>query len=161
MVVTRSGKNTNKDEARMQRCGHECSMWDEHKCCACSDKRPHQATYLAYDQSYMSHASYVGRNHHYCPPCKMKAPTVKIDFSKMKKKPVSAPIVFQPTVEQKLAETEKKLADEIEANKAWESVYRTEIEEWKECYNEAMRTIDTLRQRIRDPFKSAISRPNF
>ena len=100
---------------------------------------------------------------------------VEIDFSKMKPKPVSAPIVFHPTLEyklaetekklaeteKKLAETEKKLADEIEANKAWESVYRTEIEEWKECYNEAMRTIDTLRQRIRDPFKSAISRPNF
>ena len=168
MVVTRSGKNTNKHEARIQRCGHECSMWDEHKCCACSDQRPHQATYLAYDQSYLSHASYVGRNHHYCPPCKMKPPMVKIDFSKMKPKPVSAPIVFHPTLEyklaeteKKLAETEKKLADEIEANKAWESVYRTEIEEWKECYNEAMRTIDTLRQRIRDPFKSAISRPNF
>ena len=123
----------------------------------------------------MSHASYVGRNHYYCPTCKAKPPTVKIDFSKMKPKPVSAPIVFHPTMEyklaetekklaeteKKLAETEKKLADEIEANKAWESVYRTEIEEWKECYNEAMRTVDTLRQRIRDPFKSAISRPNF
>ena len=89
----------------------------------------------------------------------------------MKPKPVSAPIVFQPTVEQKLAETEKKLAEtekklaeeqeEVKALKAWESVYRTELEEWKECYNDAMRTIDALRQRINDPFKSAISRPNF
>lgn len=103
---------------------------------------------------------------------------LRIDFSKMKKKPVSAPIIFHPTVEhklaetekklaeteKKLAETEKKLAEQQEATKAleaWESVYRTEIEEWKECYNEAMQTIDTLRQRIRDPFKSAISRPNF
>jgi hypothetical protein len=40
-------------------------------------------------------------------------------------------------------------------------MYRTELEEWKEAYNEAMRTIDALRQRINDPFKSAISRPNF
>ena len=167
MVVTRSGKNTNKDEARVYECGHTCGSSMVY-CCACNDIRPHQATYLAYDQSYMSHASYVGRNHYYCPTCKAKPPTVKIDFSKMKPKPVSAPIVFHPTVEyklaeteKKLAETEKKLAEEIEANKAWESVYRTEIEEWKECYNEAMRTVDTLRQRIRDPFKSAISRPNF
>jgi hypothetical protein len=171
MVVTRSGKNTNKHEARMQRCGHECSMWDEHKCCACSDKRPHQATYIAYDQSYLSQASYVGRNHHYCPPCKLKAPPVKIDFSRMKPKPVSDPALFQPTTEQKLAETEKKLAEtekklakeqeEVKALKAWESMYRAEIKEWRECYDEAMRTIDTLRQRINDPFKSAISRPNF
>ena len=167
MVVTRSGKNTNKDEARVYECGHTCGSSMVY-CCACNDIRPHQATYIAYDQSYMSHASYVGRNHYYCPTCKAKPPTVKIDFSKMKPKPVSAPIVFHPTVEyklaeteKKLAETEKKLAEEIEANKAWESVYRTEIEEWKECYNEAMRTVDTLRQRIRDPFKSAISRPNF
>ena len=167
MVVTRSGKNTNIYETRVHECGHTCGSSMVY-CCACNDIRPHQATYLAYDQSYMSHASYVGRNHYYCPTCKAKPPTVKIDFSKMKPKPVSAPIVFHPTLEyklaeteKKLAETEKKLADEIEANKAWESVYRTEIEEWKECYNEAMRTIDTLRQRIRDPFKSAISRPNF
>jgi predicted nucleotide-binding protein (sugar kinase/HSP70/actin superfamily) len=167
MVVTRSGKNTDKHEARVHECGHTCGSSMVY-CCACNDIRPHQATYIAYDQSYMSHASYVGRNHYYCPTCKAKPPTVKIDFSKMKPKPVSAPIVFHPTLEyklaeteKKLAETEKKLADEIEANKAWESVYRTEIEEWKECYNEAMRTIDTLRQRIRDPFKSAISRPNF
>ncbi len=80
----------------------------------------------------------------------------------MKPKPVSDPALFHPTLEfklaetekklaeteKKLAETEKKLAEEIEANKAWESVYRTEIKEWKECYNEAMRTIDTLRNRI-------------
>jgi hypothetical protein len=81
----------------------------------------------------------------------MKPPTVKIDFSKMKPKPVSAPIVFHPTLEYKLAEAEKKLAEEqeeVKALKAWESVYRTELEEWRECYNEAMRTIDTLRNRI-------------
>jgi hypothetical protein len=171
MVVTRSGKNTYTYKMYMVlQCGHRCESSMVH-CCACSDKRPHQATYLAYDQSYLSHASYVGRNHHYCPTCKTAPPVVKIDFSKMKPKPVSAPIVFHPTLEyklaeteKKLAETEKKLAEQQEATKAWqewESVYRTEIEEWKECYNEAMRTIDTLRQRIRDPFKSAISRPNF
>ena len=154
MVVTRSGKNTNIYEARVHECGHTCGSSMVY-CCACNDIRPHQATYLAYDQSYMSHASYVGRNHYYCPTCKTKPPVVKIDFSKMKPKPVSAPIVFHPTLEfklaeteKKLAETEKKLAEEIEANKAWESVYRTELEEWKECYNEAMRTIDALRQRI-------------
>ena len=170
MVVTRSGKNTNKDEARIHECGHTCDSSMVY-CCACNDIRPHQATYLAYDQSYMSHASYVGRNHYYCPTCKTKPPTVKIDFSKMKPKPVSAPIVFHPTLEFKLAETEKKLAEaekklaeeqeEVKALKAWESMYRTELEEWRECYNEAMRTIDALRQRINDPFKSAISRPNF
>ena len=148
MVVTRSGKNTNKDEARVQRCGHKCSMWDEHKCCACSDQRPHQATYLAYDKSYLSQASYVGRNHHYCPTCKTTPPVVKIDFSKMKPKPVSAPIVFHPTLEHKLAETEKKLAEEIEAARAWEDMRRRELEEWKDAYNEAMRTIDALRQRL-------------
>jgi septal ring factor EnvC (AmiA/AmiB activator) len=96
----------------------------------------------------------------------------------MKPKPISAPIIFQPTTEYKLAETEKKLAEtekklaetekklaeeqeEVKALKAWESMYRAEIKEWRECYDEAMRTVDALRQRINDPFKSAISRPNF
>jgi predicted nucleotide-binding protein (sugar kinase/HSP70/actin superfamily) len=117
-----------------------------------------QATYIAHNKSYLSQGSYVSRNHYYCPTCKAKPPVVKIDFSKMKPKPISAPIVFHPTLEFKLAETEKKLAEtekklaeeqeEVKALKAWESMYRTELEEWRECYNEAMRTIDTLRQRI-------------
>jgi predicted nucleotide-binding protein (sugar kinase/HSP70/actin superfamily) len=127
-------------------------------CCACNDIRPHQATYIAHNKSYLSQGSHVDRNYYYCPACKMAPPPVKIDFSKMKPKPISAPIVFHPTLEYKLAEAEKKLAEtekklaeeqeEVKALKAWESLYRTELEEWKECYNEAMRTIDALRQRI-------------
>ena len=78
---------------------------------------------------------------------------LRIDFSKIKPKLVSAPIVFHPTLEYKLAETEKKLAEQQEAIKEWEareSVCRTEMEEWKKCYNDAMRTIYALRQRIYD-----------
>ena len=157
MVVTRSGKNTNRYEVPTLVCGHKCTSWHQY-CCACSDIRPIQRVYTAHNRSNLCEVSYVTRNHYYCPTCKLAPPLVKIDFSKMKPKPVSAPIVFHPTLEFKLAETEKKLAEtekklaeeqeEVKALKAWESMYRTELEEWKECYNEAMRTIDALRQRI-------------
>jgi hypothetical protein len=112
-------------------------------CCSCNDIRPVQATYIAHNKSYLSQGSYVSRNHYYCPTCKQKSPPVKIDFSKMKPKPISAPIIFHPTTEYKLAEAEKKLA---------------EMEKVLAEKNEA---IGRIVERLSNPFKSAISRPNF
>jgi hypothetical protein len=61
----------------------------------------------------------------------------------MKPKPISAPIIFHPTTEYKLAETEKKLA---------------EMEKVLAEKNEA---IGRIVERLSNPFKSAMSRPNF
>jgi hypothetical protein len=113
-------------------------------CCACNDIRPMQATYIAHNKSYLSQGSYVSRNHYYCPTCKLApTPPVKIDFSKMKPKPISAPITFQQTLEYKLAETEKKLA------------------ETEKVLAEKNEAIGRIVERLSNPFKSAISRPNF
>ena len=163
MVVTRSGKNTNIYQARVHECGHMCGSSMIY-CCACNDIRPHQATYLAYDQSYMSHASYVGRNHYYCPTCKTKPPTVKIDFSKMKPKPVSAPIIFHPTTEYKLAEAQKRIKELEEGLEKLAIAFKNsddQLQVWKEQYRSAVNINNMLCERIRDPFKSAMSRPNF
>ena len=150
MVVTRSGKNTNIYKMYMVlECGHRCESSMTY-CCACNDIRPMQATYIAHNKSYLSQGSYVSRNHYYCPTCKLAPSPVKIDFSKMKPKPVSAPIVFHPTTEEKLAETEKKLAET-----------EKKLAETEEKLAETEENITRIVERLRNPFKSAISRPNF
>jgi uncharacterized coiled-coil protein SlyX len=75
---------------------------------------------------------------------------VKIDFSKIKSKPISPPITFQQTLEYKLAEAEKKLAETEKKLAETEKVLAEK--------NEAIRRIV---ERLSNPFKSAISRPNF
>jgi len=150
MVVTRSGKNTNIYKMyKVLECGHRCESSMTY-CCACNDIRPMQATYIAHNKSYLSQGSYVSRNHYYCPTCKLELSPVKIDFSKMKPKPVSEPIVFHPTTEEKLAETEKKLAET-----------EKKLAETEEKLAETEENITRLVERLRNPFKSAISRPNF
>ena len=115
-------------------CVHECGHMCSSSmthCCACNDIRPMQATYIAHNKSYLLQGSYVSRSHYYCPTCKM-AP-----------KPISAPITFQQTLEYKLAEAEKKLA------------------ETEKVLAEKNEAIGRIVERLSNPFKSAISRPNF
>lgn len=110
MVVTRSGKNTNVYESRTQRCGHQCSTIAKFKCCVCEDTRPFQAHYVAEKRPNMFESAYVSRTYYYCPTCKTTARShrqplaerpppepVKIDFSKMKRKPASDPALFRPS----------------------------------------------------------------
>ena len=149
MVVTRSGMNTNIYEPRTARCGHQCCTL-LFKCCACEDTRPVQAHYVAHNRSNLFEVSYVSRSHYYCLVCKQKPSPVKIDFSKMKRKPASDPALFQPTTEYKLAETEKKLA---EAEK--------KLAETEKKLAETNESITRIVERLSNPFKSAISRPNF
>ena len=52
----------------------------------------------------------------------------------------------------------KQLAAERDAARAWETAYRKELEEWRECYNDAIRTIETLRNRINNPSLALLSR---
>jgi predicted nucleotide-binding protein (sugar kinase/HSP70/actin superfamily) len=119
-------------------------------CCACNDIRPMQATYIAHNKPYLSQGSYVSRNHYYCPTCKMAPSPVKIDFSKMKPKPASDPALFQPSVK-----------EDIEVLKKQNQELRHEIEALTAEINELNTRNCVLTQRIRDPFKSAMSRPNF
>jgi hypothetical protein len=149
MVVTRSGKNTNIYEARVHECGHKCCSSMIY-CCSCNDIRPMQATYIAHNKSYLSQGSYVRRNYYYCPACKMAPSPVKIDFSKMKRKPASDPAVFQPS-----------LKEDIEVLKKQNQELRDEIEALTVEINNLNARNYVLTERIRDPFKSAISRPNF
>jgi uncharacterized coiled-coil protein SlyX len=149
MVHLRSGKNTNVYESRVHECGHMCGSSMVY-CCACNDIRPVQATYVAHNRSNLFEVSYVSRSHYYCPVCKQKPSPVKIDFSKMKRKPASDPALFQPTTEYKLAETEKKLA---EAEK--------KLAETEKKLAETNESITCIVERLSNPFKSAISRPNF
>jgi len=149
MVVTRSGKSTNIYEARVHECGHKCCSSMVY-CCSCNDIRPVQATYIAHNKSYLSQGSYVSRNYYYCPACKMAPSPVKIDFSKMKPKPVSDPALFQQTTEYKLAETEKKLAET-----------EKKLAETEKVLAEKNEAIGRIVERLSNPFKSAISRPNF
>jgi hypothetical protein len=149
MVVTRSGKNTNIYQARVHECGHMCGSSMIY-CCACNDIRPVQATYIAYNKSYLSQGSHVARNYYYCPACKMAPPPVKIDFSKMKPKPASDPALFQPSVK-----------EDIEVLKNQNQQLRDEIEALTAEINNLNARNYVLTERIRDPFKSAISRPNF
>jgi hypothetical protein len=92
----------------------------------------------------------VSRSHYYCPTCKNASPPVKIDFSKMKPKPVSDPAMFQPSVK-----------EDIELLKKQNQELRNEIEALTAEINELNTRNGVLTERIRDPFKSAISRPNF
>ena len=149
MVVTRSGKNTNIYKACVHECGHMCGSSMTY-CCACNDIRPMQATYIAHNKSYLSQGSYVSRSHYYCPTCKNASPPVKIDFSKMKPKPVSDPAMFQPSVK-----------EDIELLKKQNQELRDEIEALTAEINELNTRNGVLTERIRDPFKSAMSRPNF
>jgi uncharacterized coiled-coil protein SlyX len=126
-------------------------------CCACNDIRPIQEKYVAYNKPYLSQGSYVSRSHYYCPTCKNASPPVKIDFSKMKPKPISAPIVFHPTTEEKLAETEEKLAETEKKLAETEK----KLAETEEKLAETAENITRLVERLSNPFKSAISRPNF
>jgi len=157
MVVTRSGKNTNRYEVPTLVCGHKCTSWHQY-CCACSDIRPIQRVYTAHNRSNLCEVSYVTRNHYYCPTCKLAlTPPAKIDFSKMKPKPISAPIVFHPTTEYKLAETEKKLAETEKKLAETEK----KLEETEKVLAEKNEAIGRIVERLSNPFKSAISRPNF
>ena len=151
MVVTRSGKNTNIYKMYMVlECGHRCESSMTY-CCACNDIRPMQATYIAHNKSYLSQGSYVSRNHYYCPTCKLApTPPVKIDFSKMKPKPVSDPAMFQPS-----------LKEDIEVLKKQNQELRDEIEALTAEINNLNARNYVLTERNRNPFKSAISRPNF
>jgi uncharacterized coiled-coil protein SlyX len=115
-------------------------------CCACNDIRPIQEKYVAHNKSYLSQGSYVSRSHYYCPVCKQKPSPVKIDFSK----PISEPIIFHPTTEYKLAEAEKKLAET-----------EKKLAEMEKVLAEKNEAIGRIVERLSNPFKSAISRPNF
>ena len=75
---------------------------------------------------------------------------VKIDFSKMKPKPVSDPALFQPSVK-----------EDIEVLKKQNQELRDEIEALTAEINNLNARNYVLTERIRDPFKSAMSRPNF
>ena len=134
MVVTRSGKNTSIYNACVHECGHICSSSMIY-CCACNDIRPVQEKYVAYNKSYLSQGSYVSRSHYYCPTCKNASPPVK-------PKPVS-------------------LEEDIELLKKQNQDLRNEIEALTAEINELNTRNGVLTERIRDPFKSAISRPNF
>jgi len=175
MVVTSSGKNTNVYESRVHECGHKCCSSMTY-CCACNDIRPMQATYIAHNKSYLSQGSYVSRNHYYCPTCKLApTPPVKIDFSKMKRKPASDPALFRPSPKltpEDRVEIIKNLNREL--RKMYETSENTavglrteikfleaELEEMNDRLKGATESIKYLTERIRDPFKSAISRPNF
>ena len=163
MVVTRSGKNTNRYEVPTLVCGHKCTSWHQY-CCACSDIRPIQRVYTAHNRSNLCEVSYVTRNYYYCPTCKLAPPPVKIDFSKMKPKPISAPIIFHPTTEYKLAEAEKRIKELEEGLEKLAIAFKNsddQLEVWKEQYRSAVNINNMLCERIRNPFKSAISRPNF
>jgi len=149
MVVTRSGKNTTIYNARVHECGHMCGSSMTY-CCACNDIRPVQEKYVAYNKSYLSQGSYVSRSHYYCPTCKNASPPVKIDFSKMKPKPVSDPAMFQPSVK-----------EDIELLKKQNQELRNEIEALHIEINNLNARNYVLTERITNPFKSAISRPNF
>jgi len=149
MVVTRSGKNTSIYNACVHECGHMCGSSMLY-CCACNDIRPVQAKYIAHNKSYLSQGSYVNRNYYYCPTCKTAPPPVKIDFSGMKPKPASDPALFQLTPK-----------EDIELLKKQNQELRDEIEALTAEINELNTRNCVLTQRIRDPFKSAISRPNF
>jgi uncharacterized coiled-coil protein SlyX len=109
-----------------------------------------QSTYVAHNKSYLSQVSRVARNYYYCPVCKMAPPPVKIDFSKIKSKPISPPSIFQKTTEQKLAEAEKKLAET-----------EKKLAETEKVLAEKNEAIGRIVERLNNPFKSAISRPNF
>lgn len=78
-----------------------------------------------------------------------------IDFSKMKPRPVSHSFVFPKSTEQKLAEA---LA-EIEALKQKNTSLEGDVKYWKEQHDSALDRSNTLRERIANPFKGAISRP--
>jgi uncharacterized coiled-coil protein SlyX len=80
----------------------------------------------------------------------MTPPPVKIDFSKMKLRPISEPIIFHPTTEYKLAEAEKKLAET-----------EKKLAETEKVLAEKNEAIGRIVERLSNPFKSAISRPNF
>jgi len=149
MVVTRSGKNTSIYKACVHECGHTCSSSMTY-CCACNDIRPVQEKYVAHNKSYLSQGSYVSRSHYYCPTCKNASPPVKIDFSKMKPKPVSDPAMFQPSVK-----------EDIELLKKQNQELRNEIEALHIEINNLNARNYVLTERITNPFKSAISRPNF
>jgi hypothetical protein len=163
MVVTRSGKNTNRYEVPTLVCGHKCTSWHQY-CCACSDIRPIQRVYTAHNRSNLCEVSYVSRSHYYCPTCKLAPPPVKIDFSKMKPKPISAPIIFHPTTEYKLAEAEKRIKELEDGLEKLAIAFKNsddQLQVWKEQYRSAVNINNLLCERIRNPFKSAISRPNF
>ena len=91
------------------KCSRSCQLTTNRCCCACADKRPHEATYIAYNNPNLQEVSFVKRNHYYCPGCKNIQP-LKIDLSKLKNKPVSAPFVFPKSNEQKLLEAEAEIA---------------------------------------------------
>ena len=111
----------------------------------------------------------------------------KLDLSKMPKRPISAPFVFPKSTEQKLAEalaeiealkktvqivssgaskvddarmkeidSLKKKNENLEANVKY---LEGEIDSWKEQYDSALDRCNTLRERIVNPFKSAIRSP--
>jgi len=149
MVVTRSGKNTTIYKACVHECGHMCGSSMVY-CCACNDIRPMQTKYIAHNKSYLSQGSYVNRNYYYCPTCKTAPPPVNIDFSGMKPKPASDPALFQPSPK-----------EDIEMLKKQNQELRDEIEALTAELNELNTRNCVLTQRIRDPFKSAMSRPNF
>lgn len=93
-----------------------------------------------------------------------------IDFSNMPPKYVSEPIVFLPTTEQKLAEAlaevellkknkaslEKEFRDYMNERTAAIAELLTENTMVKEENVELHKRVDTLTDRIRDPFKSAM-----
>lgn len=135
---------------RPHECGHVCELWALNKCCACSDKRPRDDTYIAYAGSYLADVKRVERSYHYCPTCKnraasrtpprkakAKAQQPKLDFSKwqerLRSKAAAAarqPIAFTfpPSVEQQLADAKKRIAD-LEAS---EAALKTEVEQLKQ-----------------------------
>jgi hypothetical protein len=82
----------------------------------------------------------------------------------MKPKPISAPIIFHPTTEYKLAEAEKRIKELEEGLEKLAIAFKNsddQLQVWKEQYRSAVNINNMLCERIRDPFKSAISRPNF
>jgi len=169
MVQLRSGKNTNIYKACVHECGHMCGSSMIY-CCACNDIRPVQAHYVAHNRSNLFEPAYVPRTYYYCPTCKAAAPPppepVKIDFSKMKRKPASDPALFRPSPKmtpEDRVEIIKNLNRELrkmyETSENTAVGLRTEIKFLEAELQEMNDRLKYLTERIKNP--SAISRPNF
>ena len=153
MVVLRSGKSTNPDDARIHECGHVCCLLKRRACCGCSDTRRVRSSYVVYNKCYPTK---VGRDYRYCQTCKKTPSVVKFDISEDSVETVTVPVIFHPTLEFKLSETEKKLAIADKRIITLEAeldilmdMYGAEVDEWKEQYRMALATINTLRSRLR------------
>lgn len=168
MVHLRSGKITNYDSS-MQACGHDCCTLLNSKCCACEDTRPVKTHYVAENRPNMFEPAYVSRSYYYCQACKKTTPPVKIDFSKMKRKPASDPALFRPTpspkpsleqrvelmkmLNQELRKMHESSQDTVKGLRTEIELLEAELDEMHDRLKGAVESIKYLTERIRDQFK--------